>query len=346
MKRKGFTAVELFAAIAVIGLLVALLLPAVQAARETARAVNCKNNLRQIGLACHQYEEVHRMFPGWRHSGYGKPPDPAEAPFADIRASHNSVLSQLLPYLDQAALYDELNASKVFVPNEPQRDRHEWDVLFTVIRRPVKVFLCPSDGGRLRPGNNYRGCFGSGPVYKNSAEFPDSGNGFFSQVADMVGKAYAIKPQTISDGLAQTAMFSERLTGSGSDGRFDPRRDATHLLVMATTIGPTVARCRQMQELREAGQGSHYAGCGWSWIQTGIAHTLYNHCMPPNSGVADCFHFPVPDGAVTARSGHPEGVHVCFGDGGVRFIGDAVDTTVWRALATRNGGETILVGSY
>lgn len=346
IRRRAFTMVELFVTMAIIGLLIALISPAVQMAREAARGAQCRNNLKQIGLATHQYLDVHRMYPGYRHSGFGKPPDPSEAPIADLRPSDNSVISQLLPYFDQSSVYDELNVSKVRVPGEPDHDAPEWDVLYTVMRRPIKVFLCPSDSGSLQPGNNYRGCFGSGPMFKNNAQFPDSGNGVFSPVIDAIGGWYSIRPAIITDGLSQTAMFSERLKGSGGDSSFDPQRDATFLYWAPTTADPSVARCRLMQEMRESGEGGHYSMCGWSWIFTGIAHTLYNHCMPPNSGVADCFHFPMPTGVVTARSLHPAGVHVCFGDGSVRFVSDAVDLRVWRALATRNSGESVLVGSY
>jgi prepilin-type N-terminal cleavage/methylation domain-containing protein/prepilin-type processing-associated H-X9-DG protein len=347
MTRRAFSMVELFVVMAVIGLLMAMVLPAVQAAREAGRRTQCLSNLRQIGLATHQYEEVHRMYPGWRQSGLGRPVIAGQPPPADLRMNNCSIQSQLLPYLDQAALFEELNLSRSCIPDEDDSTAPEWDMLATASQRRVAIFVCPSDGGDLSPGNNYRAYIGSGPEYKFSAEFFDSGDGFFSPLYDQPGGSFPIRNSTISDGLGQTAMFCERLRGSGDMKRFDPRRDASAAPAPPpATAGPTIANCHVLHELAVQGRVGWNPWIGRSWAVTTLTQTLYNHVMPPNSALADCGGDGDWAGAMTARSSHLGGVHVLFGDGSARFVADSIDLGVWRSLGTRNGGETILVGSY
>jgi prepilin-type N-terminal cleavage/methylation domain-containing protein/prepilin-type processing-associated H-X9-DG protein len=340
-RRPGFTMLELFVVIAVIGLLLALLAPAVSAAVEASRGAKCLNHLRQLAAAIHQYEAVHQMFPGESQSHIVEWPVPGQPPSHNVRGNWASIQSQLLPFLDQSELFEQLNLSKGSVPDAVHAA--EWDMLATAMRRRVSVFLCPSDGARLKPGLNYRACLGSGPMYKFNGEFPDSGNGFFAQVYDHPGGQFPIRHSTIVDGMAQTAMFSERLTGSGDVTRFHPLRDSTRLKTNPTTSGPTVARCRVLHELALQGDEGWDPWMGRDWVSSNMRHSIYNHTMPPNAAIADCL---LSWGPVSARSGHPGGVNVVFGDGSARFIGDSIDLKVWRALGTRNGGETVLVGSY
>jgi prepilin-type processing-associated H-X9-DG protein len=143
-------------------------------------------------------------------------------------------------------------------------------------------------------------------------------------------------------------MLSERLRGSGDAQRFEAQRDFTFLPTPPTTADATIVRCRRLHELRLAGLGGSFPWGGMNWVSTGLEHTLYNHTMPPNSAIADCVD-PVGGGMLgpsSARSAHPGGVNVVFGDGSCRFVADVIDLQVWRALATRNGGEAVLAGSY
>lgn len=331
--RRAFSMVELFVVIAIFGILLALLGPAVSAARESARAAKCLSNLRQIGMATHQYEDVNRMYPGWRQ-------------FSGAIPNDCSIHAQLLPFMDQSELYEQLNLSFCRIPDEDESSAPEWNMLATVMKRQLSIFLCPSDSGRLSPGSNYRGCLGSGPMYKFNGEFPDSGNGFFCPVYDQPGGQFPIRTSAISDGLSQTAMFSERLRGSGNIERFDPSRDATLLRSDPSTADATMARCRAQHEAALEGSWGWNPWLGRTWLLSGLSQTLYNHVLPPNSAIADCGGGGDWVGPTTARSGHPGGVNVLFGDGSSRFVGDAVALNVWRSIATRNGGEIVLAGSY
>lgn len=342
-RRRGMSMLELFVVIAVIGLLLALIAPAVGSAVEATRAAKCLNNLRQLAAATHQYEGVHRMFPGESQSHIIEWPPPGTPPPHKVRGNYVSIQAQLLPFLDQSELFETLNLSKGSVPDEVDNDAPEWDMMHTAIRKRVAGFLCPSDGARLNPGLNYRACLGSGPMYKFSGEFPDSGNGFFAQIFDWPGGQFPIRTSTITDGMAHTAMFSERLTGSGDLTRFHPLRDATRLNSGPTTAGPTIVRCRLLHELALQGDEGWDPWMGRDWVSTGLRHSIYNHTMPPNSAIADC---RLSWGPISARSGHPGGVNVVFGDGSARFISDSIALQVWRAIGTRNGGETVLAGSY
>ena len=198
--RRGFTLIELLVVIAVIAILIALLLPAVQAAREAARRAQCSNNLKQIGLAIANYESALRVYPFG--VGGGGPPGNV--------FNRWSAQSQLLPYLEQAALFSSLNftgtpwlnVNPVFGPMNQ-----------TAITTRIACFLCPSDADRIEDPlnlahNNYRACAGTLP-YNLKNDSPDktgrNNGGFWFQ--------RAMSPAQVLDGLSMTAFFSERCLG-------------------------------------------------------------------------------------------------------------------------------------
>ncbi len=329
-KQAGFTLIELLVVVGIIGVLVGLSMPAVQAAREAARRAQCGNNLRQIGIALEGYNSSNGCYPPNATQGV----DPRTG--LPIYLGFYSLHTRLLPYLDAVPLYDAINFATgtqppiegvVTVPNMFNS---------TYISTRLAVFLCPSDS--VVPswaGNSYRGNIGLGPGEATIAEYPDSDNGFFLQ--------YALsRPSYIVDGLSHTAAFSERLTGSGRRGQLVPQRDvwSDPTIGVSTSSGTADSIIQACRIWGRADNQSGYENSGQSWFWTWRAFTLYTHAQTPNGAVPDCGLGGL-DGMVTARSWHPGGVNVLMGDGSVRFARDSVSQAVWRGLGTRNGRELV-----
>jgi prepilin-type N-terminal cleavage/methylation domain-containing protein len=326
---RGFTLIETLVAIGIIGVLVALMLPAVQAAREAARRAQCANNLHQIGLALHAYEAANRTFPITYSYVYDK---------ANTRFSYRNMTSihaRLLPYLEQRTVYDAINFEiSTTAPEIMQIPLNEVEIALNTVNATasmtgISTFLCPSDGGGFTEhGNNYRGNVGVGPNSVMAAEFPDSDNGLFHQL-------YMPDAVRAPDGLSHTVAFSERLRGEGDS----PERSVYHNLYFAPTADNIIQSCRI-----SARPGTEtYAFAGKWWFYTGREQTLYIHAQPPNGIVPDCVDGGVRPalGMVSARSDHTGGVNVLMGDASLRFVTESIDTSVWRAFGTRNGGELV-----
>jgi len=330
-RRSAFTLIELLVAIGIISILMGLLLPAVQAAREAARRAECANNLRQIGLALHAYHDANHRFPihltnkikgSARYLGFF------------------SVHVRLLPYLDQQPLYEAVNFDVGTVPArnpgfflKPEL-RASNAVNATVSQARVATFLCPSDGGGGGgPGNNYRANVGVGPNFLVSREYFDSGNGLFQELG-------ATRASYVRDGLSHTVAFSERLRGSGAPDVPRPERDYW------STPGIVFSADDQLQGCRIAarpGEETFVHGGKW-WFWAGREQTAYTHTQPPNGTVPDCVHWGfvgASPGMATARSWHPGGVNAVMGDGSVRFVAETIDIATWRAFGTRHGGELV-----
>ncbi len=310
-RRRGFTLIELLVVIAIIAILIGLLLPAVQKVREAAARIKCTNNLKQLGLAMHNYEGVYRAFPPGRNQW----PNVVSAP------------ARLLAFVEQDNLQKLVNYDGTL--SDPQ------NVAASKIR--VGLFVCPSDPqngqvpGLTDFGTNYVACNGTGATSDAAGnitgylKIPD-GNGVFAQVP--------VRVADILDGTSNTAAFSESILGNGQvPTSLPPANPKLVVLEVAGGNDTTPADC-------DAGNGTWSASRGGQWINGHFGNTLYNHYYPPNpTGKWDCGNASHNKALSTARSYHPGGVNVLFADGSVRFVRDGVDLATWRALATRAGGE-------
>lgn len=306
--QRGFTLIELLVVIAIIAILIALLLPAVQQAREAARRSQCKNNLKQIGLALHNYYDVHGCFP-FGQGGTG---------------NRYSAISQVLPFLDQAPLYNDIDFS--LPPADPVNDLPRLTEL-TVLR-------CPSDFENPLPqtggATNYMANKGNGIVWQlpvgPNAGLPAPNGVFYFQSR--------IRFRDITDGASSTAAFSERLLADGSNGVVSPVADVFFHPGAPTTPDEAVALCDALDIADLSNQFPLFMGAPWMDGQ----HT-YLHTDVPNS--RSCGFFLTLRATMPASSRHPGGVHLLLCDGSVRFVGDSIDLALWRAIGSRDGHEVV-----
>lgn len=325
---KGFTIIELLVCIGIMSLLAALILPAVQNARESSRRVECANRLKQFGIAMHGFEATHGRFPKAGLIDYSPGVIP---PLNEQKLC--SAHYWLLPYLDLAAVADSVvlqgdvwTYSTLGPPSSVKNAE--------VLRRPIAVFACPSDN--VPAGStSYELCDGTSAVGSTSPGVAPPN----AALAGFSNPRLGVTAGAVIDGLANTVMFSERLVGGHDPQRYDPARD----IAMFDTGGPgwmlpdeTADACSRIPRGLPF---SPNAGAGWLFFGYGL--TVYNHILTPNSRVPDCAQgsLLLSPGAFTARSLHSGGVFVCMGDGAVRFVGEGIDVAVWRAASTIAGGE-------
>jgi prepilin-type N-terminal cleavage/methylation domain-containing protein/prepilin-type processing-associated H-X9-DG protein len=340
--RSGFTLIELLVVIAIIAVLVALLLPAVQQAREAARRSQCKNNLKQIGLAIANYESAFTCLPFGKGLNY-----PGVGPVYARWSLH----SMILPYMDQGPLFNLFNFN--LPPDTPGMGLIAGTGFMPAYTSPggantvasqttIPMFQCPSDAATPTGGwagvNNYVGNQGSwlcdlgtaAPALSIVAP-TEVNQGVFFYLSK-------IRAADITDGMTNTAFFSEKMRGSGTP---DPTTD---LFVMPhqITLAATYSTCMSTNPLTATPLTSKW---GASWVMGENCCTLYNHVSTPNTISCAGTGFPGTMAnmsmQVTASSRHLGGVHVMMGDGSVRYVGNSIDLTLWRGLATRNGGEVL-----
>ncbi|WP_165073552.1 DUF1559 domain-containing protein [Paludisphaera rhizosphaerae] len=324
--RRAFTLIELLVVIAIIAVLIALLLPAVQAAREAARRMQCVNNLKQIGIALHNYHGALGGFP----VGFLSPSGPVPAT-TSVSQYRWSALAQLSPFLEQQAIFQALNFDYA-IAYKPAGGALFWPfhpVNSTAMGTRVALFLCPSDGAPAPADDsgptNYAFCSGDG---SNGGEATGA-NGLF-----ILGPSLAFRD--VLDGSSNTAAVAEHLLGTPG-----PYSQTTPTPLPAQ---PARASARAAAPLDDASCAA--APLGWlfnkgaGWWDGNYLNTLYNHHEPPNSKRPDCITYHNP-GWTAARSMHPGGANVLYADGHSAFATDGINPAAWRAASTRAGGEVV-----
>ena len=312
--RKGFTLIELLVVIAIIAVLISLLLPAVQSAREAARRAQCVNNLKQIGLACHNYENSIGVMPG---------------SYLVYPVTQFSALTMLLPHLEQTVLFNSVN---FFFPCTDTRNS-------TVFNARVSAFQCPSDLDNPIPSlggqTNYMADMGSWIVWQ-MASGPNTGlpnpNGVFW------GNS-STRFASITDGLSNTGFFSERVMADGSNAIISRESDVFFSPAAPLTVDDAVTQCNAVDINSLSSQFPLFMGAPWINGQH-----IFQHVMPPNT--RSCGFFTALRAVMPPSSRHPGGVNLLVGDGSVKFIKNSINTPVWRALGTIAGGEVISSDSY
>ncbi|MGC8638512.1 MAG: DUF1559 domain-containing protein [Isosphaeraceae bacterium] len=339
---RGFTLLELLVVVGVVCVLAAFLMPGVQSAREAARRASCQNNLRQIGIALQNYDSVHGCYPQCNTSAASAVRENGQWETYHLYEGEFSIHVRLLPYLELRPVYDSINftvgtACPELFGGGSRLTRPDLDTLVAINATSCSVqiatFLCPSDAGPFaETGTSYRANVGLGPHGGAWPEYPDSGNGLFSDVR-LTRAAY------VTDGLSHTASFSERLRGSDRDDDPVPERDFWAMPNPIFTADELLQGC---QISARPGSSPTFTKGGRWWFWAGRERTLYTHTQEPNGRVPDCLmHMVFPFGMATARSRHFGGVNLLMGDGSTRFVKETISRSVWRALGTRNGGELV-----
>jgi prepilin-type N-terminal cleavage/methylation domain-containing protein/prepilin-type processing-associated H-X9-DG protein len=346
--RRGFTLIELLVVIAIIAVLIALLLPAVQAARESAGRAQCTNNLKQLGLGLHNYHQSNNTFPMGVSYTIGIP-----------TAGHYywgqwSAQALMLPYLEQSALYAAANFNLPLDDGNVIGTQSNSTVNGTVIA----MFLCPSDPNAGRISGNINSYFLSeGTTALTPSTTPYQTTGLFT-----FQLAYAI--QSVTDGTSNTVAASEGLVApttanSGTISQWgtimnvnEPTYPDAFLTLTngqqapGTVIPGVLSLC--MSNPAKAIQNTR----GNQWANGDTNYTMFNTIVPPNStqypfGACKSGGSGVDDAEyVNANSNHPGGCNVLMADGSVRFIKSTISWQTWWSLGTKAGAEVISADSY
>jgi prepilin-type N-terminal cleavage/methylation domain-containing protein len=315
-ERNGFTLVELLVVIAIIGILVALLLPAIQAAREASRRSQCGNNLKQLAVAMHNYHDVHKRFP------------PGQYVYIDstlpLDWNRYSWFFSILPQVEQQAMF-ELYDAHLRAPKGPLSSYSYTELKDDIKKAVVPTFLCPSDPANPKTENgssttNQQGFHGNYMLNAGDSYFNSGG---YANSAQLDGVFFVLSKtgfRDIVDGTATTLLASE-------------------IILVA-----------------DGGVGSGQEDIRGRYHNVRHAGALFSTLFPPNTSQPDRHNYCLnkvarapctatgTDVVVSARSYHTGGVNASLADASTRFINQSIDLTVYHALGTRQGGD--VVGQY
>jgi prepilin-type N-terminal cleavage/methylation domain-containing protein/prepilin-type processing-associated H-X9-DG protein len=337
MRRKNaFTLIELLVVIAIIAILIGLLLPAVQKVREAAARIKCMNNLKQLGLALHNYHSANQNFP------------PGRAAYPLVVSAQGRILA----YIEQDNIGRSVDVNMVPLYNSNPASFPLIPGNYLASVTPVKLFVCPSDpmsgqnptafatqpNGTVSAtdryaGTNYVTCIGSGD---GSADNTGTWWGQYKTSDGLFGQT-PISIAGVADGLSNTVAMSESTMGVGGPDltAAAPTDAARQVLTLPGSTVTSDANCA-------SGSGGVWSNMrGAKWINGHYADANYNHHLMPNDSRWDCSNGSHNPGQAAARSYHSGGVNVLLGDGSVRFIRNNIDAYTWRGLATRTGGEVL-----
>ena len=346
-RKRGFTLIELLVVIAIIAVLIALLLPAVQSAREAARRAQCLNNLKQIGLALHNYHSAIGSFPLANSVAYSDP---------GVQTDWGtwSALAMMLPYMEQTPLYNAINFSWDASYQASTNNYSGHPINSTVFNTIVSSFLCPSDSQAGKSGNtnNYFGSLGTTTDAWNT-----NSTGIFAHKT-----SYGISD--IQDGSSNTIAYSEAIVGDQRGGMIPYRdglspsassADGSNSGQLDASNNPTWV-LSDLQSCNAAWQstGPYENNKGWRWCVGSPGISLFNTIVTPNSNQyqwAACRFGCVGCGAdygqyTNATSNHSGGVNCAMADGSVRFGKNSISQNIWWALGTKANGEVISSDSY
>ena len=328
VRTRGFTLIELLVVIAIIAILIALLLPAVQQAREAARRSTCKNNLKQLGIALHNYHDTANCLPP------GTTRIRSRATGALQSWGGFSAHTMLLPFMDQAPLYNRVNFGLHF---------HEFGTGPTdnvLVRRTViPLLMCPSDS-QLKGSADNANC--NYPVSTGACVGWTGGqdsNGFFT-------RDLKVKFGDCTDGMSASVLASEHIIGDNS-GTLYTLGDLVRM--QAHPSGVTKQKWTRAQldaygVQCDGAKTSHHSHGGSSWMNPMMFQTMFNTLDTPNSKNATCYAGTGGDGDgegnFPARSRHTGGVHVLMGDGVVKFVSDSINLDTWQTAGTIRSNDT------
>lgn len=329
--RTGFTLIELLVVIAIIAILVALLLPAVQQAREAARRSNCKNNLKQISLAMHNYHDTHNQLTQYRYK---------YLPTTSDWQGRSGFVS-ILPMMEQGKLYE------IWIDTLP----YYTGTNDTTRRQKIKTFLCPSDigyGNKAFAGNNYAMSTGShvdlwtGGSNVNGAFTRDSPKNF-AEILDGTSNVLMLAEMLSGDDDKATLSDTDITTKVTSPPTFANRAFPTDAEINAAGID-----CRDNGIDPTASPNNGHSKAGRDWAATTPYQAALNSSAPPNwiyrscsFGDASFSELADRDGIYTSRSRHRGGVQGALVDGSVRFFSDSIDLNTWQRLGARADGKVL-----
>jgi len=356
-KRAGFTLIELLVVIAIIAVLMALLLPAVQQAREAARRTQCRNHLKQLGIALHNYHDVYLRFPHGR-GGTGHP-DGGTVNAAANNVNRASGFIGLLPYLDQGPLYNTMSGpltigGTTYPAFGPRTD----NTAYTPFMTQIPALQCPSSLPRtqavLGGQTNYGFCWGDNSRNITGSESVSARVSVRGDQRGMFGFQNCRKIAMVTDGTSNTIAMAEIATSDDPNMILGGVARSRGTQMYDSPITCLAEGDRATGLLSTTGSNAGWRGNGWA--NGVVTYTGFNTILPPNSPTCMQSSNDHSNGVVSATSFHEGGIHALMADGAVRFISENIDCGdlsrtdvktgpspygVWGALGSIAGGETV-----